>query len=761
MNGLDRALARLAAIPLARSRLLVTAVLALLGLATFGIAQLDYEDGARTLFASSTSEYQDYVRHTETFAQSDTVALLLITAEAEFDAAALGGLRDLVGELQQADGVEAVYSLFGANMINPDNGDIAFLAPADLAALPSVQPSDQDELTEWGSARSLISTDRRQTVMLIAMHDDLSDVDLAAPTLTAISGITGRYAEEGGLTFAITGMPPVRSEITNRTYQDQIIVNSAGAILGFLISLVIFRSFWIAALNSITPGIALILALGTFGLFGFEINVMRNAIPILILVLATADCIHMTYEFSRRASDGAELGEAIQTMVREIGPACILTSLTTIIAFASLLLSDSHLVQSLSLSGMIAMSLALGAVLMVHPLVLIFAWRLPAARKAFQNARHGFLNAIRVCGVAEQSIRHRRPIIGAALVISAVLLTAFFPVKTDFRFFEYLDDQDAALQALDAAQQISGPMHSIDVRMGIREGNTPISAATLDDVTMLHARLETALPHANIVSLETMRRSLEARNEWPSANNISLALLPLPDSLTDTLIARDESALLIRVMIDDAHSEEIRDLALQIEAVAADTPTQSLQLESVTGLPVLAARLSDVMIKQLAISFLVAAFACSLLIGLWYRRWRFAIGAVLPNVLPIIAVGGWLIRSGANIQFTSALALTLAFGIAVDDTIHVLNRLALQKSQSSAQSGFGTIVSAMNHVAPALIATTAVLCVGILSTYLSSVPTIWFWGQLCIAVFLLALIADILLLPAIMAALLKRGSAKP
>lgn len=761
MTWLDGALSRLAAIPLRRSRYLLTAVLALLAVATLGISQLDYEDGARTLFSSSSGEYQDYANHTENFAQSDTVALMLVTADAEIGAGSLGQLRDMIGEMQQISGVEAVYSLLGVNMLNPDNGDIGALEPEDLAALPSVQPSDQGELTELGSARSLISADRRQSVMLIAMSDQLSDVDLAAPTLAGIDQIAERYARDGDLSFELTGMPPIRAEITDRTYQDQIVVNIAGAILGFLISLAIFRSFWIAALNSITPGVALVLALGTFGLFGFEINVMRNAIPILILVLATADCIHMTYEFSRRASDGADLDDAISTMMQEIGPACILTSLTTILAFASLLLSGSFLIQSLSLSGIISMTLALAAILLVHPLVLVLAWKLPPARRAFQNARGGFLKVIRARVSAEKSVRHRRPIIGAALILSVLLLTVFFPIKTDFRFFEYLDDQDAALQTLETAQEISGPMQSIDVSFRINDGSAAISAATLDDMTQIHERLESALPQANIVSLETMRRSLEARGEWPSANNIQLALLPLPESLSDSLVARDDNALLVRVMIDDAHSAEIRELAVQIETIVEETETQTLQLESVTGLPVLAARLSDVMIKQLAISFLVAAFACPLLIGLWYRRWRFGVGAILPNVLPIIAVGTWLIWSGANIQFTSALALTLAFGIAVDDTIHVLNRLAIQQSEGAVQSSFDTIISAMSHVAPALIATTAVLCVGILSTYLSSVPTIWYWGQLCIAVFILALIADIIVLPAIMAVLLRRKNAKP
>ncbi len=759
LSWLARLLSRLASIPLTRPKPLLVALFALISLAAFGISQLSFQDGARALFASSTDEYRDYSAHIQNFAQSDTVALIVISAEEELDAPQLGQLRDMILALEQISGVDAIYSLFGANMVNPDAGDVGLMEPADLAALPSVQPSERAELTELGSARSLISADRRQTVMLVALQDEMADLDRAAPALAAIEDTVGRYTRNSGMGFELSGMPPIRAGIADRTYQDQMIVNFAGAVFGFLISLAIFRSFWIAALNSITPGIALVLALGSFGLFGFEINVMRNAIPILILVLATADCIHMTFEFSRRASDGAELSTAITAMLREIGPPCILTSLTTIIAFASLLLSDSYLIQSLALSGILAMSLALGTILLVHPLVLVLGWQLPAARRAFQNARRGFLSTIRARRLTEHSVRYRYPVIGFALISCGLLLAAFMPIKTDFRFFEYLDRQDAALQTLETAQQISGPMQSIDISITVVDGEPALSPATLEDMTQVHEDLEAAFPDTNIVSLETVRRSLEARGEWPSATNIELALLPLPQSLEESLIGRDETSLLARVMIDDASSADIRAMASEIEAVVAETDTPSLRFDGVTGLSMVAAQLSDAMIKQLAISFLVAALACSLLIGLWYRRWRFAVGAIIPNVLPIIAVGTWLIWSGANIQFTSALALTLAFGIAVDDTIHVFNRLALQQSEEPSHGNPEIISAAMNHVAPALIATTAVLCVGILSTYLSSVPTIWFWGQLCITVFVIALIADIIILPAIMAVLMGRKKA--
>lgn len=756
---MTRLLARIAALPTSATRSLVVILAVLLVLAGVGISQLRYEDGTRALFDSSRAEYAKYSAHIERYSQNDTVALLLISSERPLADQQIGTLRDLVLALGEIGHVEAVYSLFGVNTTNPAAGDIAELSSRDLAALETVRAAPGTATETHGAAQSLISGDRTQTVMLIALDNRLADAEPSAPTLDAIAAAANRIAGAAGLSIELTGMPAIRSQITERTYQDQRVVNSAGAILGFLISLIVFRSFWIAALNSIAPGIALVMALGMFGLAGFEINVMRNAVPILVLVLATADCIHLTYAFCRKASDGADIGETVRDALIELGPPCMLTSLTTIIAFAGLSLSQSSLIQSLSLSGMIALAMSLGVVLLVHPLVFVLAWRLAPVRRAMQRSRSGFLRAIDVGPITRSFLAWRRPVVLTAAALAIGLAFLFLPLKTDFRFYEYVGQDDALIETLESAESIAGPLHAIDIPLHFAEGQA-LSNETLDAASAIHLALEAGLPETPVVSTETLRRALEARDEWPSANNVVLALTPLPPSVSDSLIARDESGLLLRVMIGDLPSAEVRDIASRAEELARAVGQDALIVEDATGPSVVSARLSDIMIKQLAGGFLLVALACPLFIAFWHRRWDFGVAAILPNLLPILAVGAWLVWSGADIQFTSALALTLAFGIAVDDTVHVLNRLAIEQRSHPARDAIATIHAAMRHVAPALIATTAVLSVGILSTYFASVPTIWNWGQLCIAVFILALIADLLLLPTILA-LLPRKRATP
>ncbi len=730
-------------------------VLVFLALALFGGTKLEFDDGTRSIFSSSRAEFAAYSAHVEEFAQTDTVAIVLVESENPFAAAQWSWMRDAVAAAQNVEGVETVFSVFGVNMFHPEAGDVSAMSEGELARLPNLQPGGPS-VRNYGTAdRSLLSENRRSTVIVVALRDELQDLTIARPTLDRLRTIMADSGD-AGLETRLTGMVPIRQWIIDGIVRDQIAINLAAAAIGFLISLILFRSLWIAVLNGVAPVLALIFSLGAFGLFGFEINTVRNALPVLILVLAMADCIHMTFEFCETYAKTGDREESLRRMVRHMAPPCVLTSLTTIIAFAGLYYSESPLIQSLSLSGMLAVAIALLVVLFVHPLVFLLALRYGPVQRALGRSRRGIIGGLPLKRLFSAIIARPRSIALGGSALAIALLFLFLPIKTDFRFYEYVEEDAEIVRALDRAEAVAGPTQSIDIPL---RAEGPLSTGILDEAREVHRRLAEAFPDNPVVSVSTVADALEARDEWPSWNNVQLALAPLPAFVSDSLVSRNGDAVLVRVMTSDDNAGDVRNLVAEIDELTSSLDTQSVSAERATGLTALAANLSDTMIWQLTISFLIAALLCPIVIGLWFRSWRFAVAAVLPNMLPILAVGAWLGWTGWNLQFTSALALAIAFGIAVDDTVHVLNRYRIERDELGAGEPPGSLVAAMNRVAPALIATTLILIAGLLSTLFSTMPTARFFGEICIAVFMLALVADLFLLPALLA-LFGRNKAK-
>ena len=86
--------------------------------------------------------------------------------------------------------------------------------------------------------------------------------------------------------------------------------------------------------------------------------------------------------------------------------------------------------------------------------------------------------------------------------------------------------------------------------------------------------------------------------------------------------------------------------------------------------------------------------------------------------------------------------------------MHVLNRLR-PRLKAGGRITFADIRRAYRDVSPAIVATTVIICAGLASTQTSALPSIAYFGALSIAVFGFAVLADLVMLPALLAVLVR------
>ena len=95
------------------------------------------------------------------------------------------------------------------------------------------------------------------------------------------------------------------------------------------------------------------------------------------------------------------------------------------------------------------------------------------------------------------------------------------------------------------------------------------------------------------------------------------------------------------------------------------------------------------------------------------------------------------------------LAFAIAFGIAVDDSIHFINRYMLESRRWPDTRS--ALAAAMSETGQAMIITTVLISCGLLVTLFSEFHTIRLFGGMLIATLLTALLGDLLLLPSLIA----------
>lgn len=92
---------------------------------------------------------------------------------------------------------------------------------------------------------------------------------------------------------------------------------------------------------------------------------------------------------------------------------------------------------------------------------------------------------------------------------------------------------------------------------------------------------------------------------------------------------------------------------------------------------------------------------------------------------------------------------SLAFGIAVDDTVHCIDRLIERRGESGELNG-AAVVDAMVKAGPAIVKTTIIISAGMLPFLLSEFLPSQRLGVSTAIVLALAVVGDLLFLPAIL-----------
>jgi len=190
-----------------------------------------------------------------------------------------------------------------------------------------------------------------------------------------------------------------------------------------------------------------------------------------------------------------------------------------------------------------------------------------------------------------------------------------------------------------------------------------------------------------------------------------------------------------------------------------------------TGIVPIVYKAQGALLRSLVESILLSFVMISMVMMLLLRRWRERVSltnllnfrggllAMLPNIFPIVIVFGAMGFLGEKVDIGSMMTASVAMGIAVDDTIHFLNWY--RNGLAAGKSRLGSIRNAYSHCASAMTQTTLIAGFGLSVFALSTFAPTQRFGVLMLLLLGVALIGDLVVLPAILAGPLGRFFGSP
>lgn len=712
----------------------------IVGLSIFGVFSLSVDRDLRDMFRGESETYRTYVAMTDAFADPENQILVLVEGDSIREPATLQRLLDFQFELQLLDGAGSVYSLFSLRtppdaegITSPLVADAAAgLSPELIAAIRGHPIAGQSLLAEDGSAMMFAVTHAEPKASLDE-HNEL---------IAGIEELVATQLSDSGLTVTLTGFAALRSEIVALLKRDQIVLNGSGGIIGFVLSLVLFRSFVAAIMTAAPAAMGALLIIGFNGLLGVPVTILSNVVPALIMVIGYADGMHLTSAFRRYRQEGKDVRGAEWLSFVEVGPACMLSALTTIIAFLSMFFSNVQILRDFALVGSLGTFFGTWMVLIGHLIVTRVIGRF---WKVGEDAPINILDraANPVARLTAFVAKHARAIAILAVPLTLVLGACLLLVPPEHSIRETLPRGSAASQALNVVDEELGRAFPIQIVVPMA-GLDPLSSEGLARIRSVHEAVAAVPEVSRPLSLWSLAAWLGEASA-PIEQRLAALVGQLPDETLSRLVGTPGA--LVTVNIGEAPTAETARVIDAIEAAAHSAVPEAV----VTGSTVVNAREATRTIRQLTVNFGEAIVVAILLMALVMRSIGVGIAAIIPNLLPITATGTILLILGTGMQITSVISLTLAFGIAVDDTIHFLNLFLRERGKLRER-----LVRTSHHIGPVLVGTTIVIVVGLSMTLTSGLVTVMQFGLLTMATLTIAMLGDLIVLPALIGGPLKR-----
>ncbi len=725
-----------------RWRHILVAMIALVSiLSCLSLADLEMREDESTWMDEDHRARVDYDRFRELFGSDRFIVVAYETPDA-FSRPEIEYLDYLSMRLDGLSHISEVTSLTTLNeSVVTHFGSVSreFLRCVDAPYTESERNALENRIAENPFVDGiLISGDRHMLAILLKVKSTLDGetyraiTDALQTNLDYETRLTGRH-------FYYGGGPVYDAKINAIMERDVKVFTPLVLLLSGVVLYVLFRSWRAVALTLLAVILAMIWTFGLKAATASPVTPVSTTLVALIIIIGVANSVHFISHYRLELTRSNSTGQAILHTFSRAGPPCFLTSLTTAIGFASLVVSDIPLIRHL---GMYA---GFG-ILSTFILMIIL---LPAGLRGVRI--HTATNEERPriwSSTGSFVVQHSRIVIIGWMVVAALLALGTLKLQVEPSMTEYLKSDSPVRQAANVIDERLAGSSSIELLLEGPPGSFE-DASVLREIDRLQNSVENRAHVTQSTSPVDFIERLNGGRIPESDIATERAFIYLAQSDIDRFgeyyMAGDIDSVRVSLRTKQMQLAERQSIISEIEQSAHENLSGfSLTVTGGEGL------VNDITVDIVRTQVLSVAIAVAVILTLMLLFFgpRGAIAAILPNVTPIIILFGIMGLAGFELNIATITVAAICIGLVVDDTIHYFShfrRLVAHTGEPDTAA-----VEALHEVGTALAFTSLTLAVGFCVFTLSESAFLVQFGVLAMIALVTAFGADITMGPAIL-----------
>lgn len=728
--------------------LLIVAITSILGI--YAIKNTKYAVDLERYFPRESPEIKFYEAYKTEFLDSNALSIIAVKTHASvFSPTVIKSIDNLTDSILALQNVSRVSSITNAKFLV----QTSFMG---LVSFPYVHP-DEPQLAITDSA--YIVQDQRMVGTLIA--SDLkgfsihvfTKYQLTKEEATLFNDNLQRLIVKGGFNeFHLGGRILGERHILDTLQYEMVLFTLLAAMVVLLVLGFLYKTVWGLLGPLLVIGITTIWTLGIMAIFNTPLGIFSSIVPAILFVIGTSDVVHILHKYIDAIRLGNTKSDSLRIAYLEVGKATLLTTVTTMIGFLTLLSSGIVPVREFGVYTAIGVGIAFVLTYTLYPAFLILT---PIPKVATNQSGEKSNKAL--LWVYQLTQTKAKQIIVLFLVLGFVGLWTSFQLKAESFLTEELPDSHPFKKGEKYIETNYSGLRILELSISLSDSSlnkTLLSYEVLKQIDTLEDYAKTNYSTQSVYSIASLVRSVHEAN----TANVSNKEFPTVDEFT--FLKRDLNRLLntkqsASIWKKSGEQTRMTGMLPDVGGFATKQNNDSLMRFSnqhcpdlnvvITGMSHLHDENNQRIVNDMIIGLCIAFFLVSLLIAFVYKSFKLVVIALIPNILPLLLITCVMFALNINLNVSTALIFAIAFGIAVDDTIHFLSRVKMELDKGQELPAATKV--AFLTTGRSIVITSVILFAGFMVLTFSGLSSTYNFGVLVSLTILFAVFTDLLLLP--------------
>jgi hydrophobe/amphiphile efflux-3 (HAE3) family protein len=683
-------------------------------------------------------------------------------------------LYDLTQEIQSIKGVNFAYSITNLIKLSKDTAKKEFVTEKIIQQKPTTQAELDSIFKEIYKQKIydglIFKSDESFNIMAVTLDNLQVNSSERFKLIDRIQEVLTDFESQTNIDLKVSGMPYIRTIYSKKLKEELILFAFLTLLIASIGLLVFFRSFKAVFFPMIIVIASVIFSMGILSLLNFEITALTGILPPLTIIIAVENCIFLLNKYYLEIKSHKNKAKSLSRMIQRVGTAMLLTNLTTAVGFSAFVVTQNKLlvefgiVSSLTILSIFILSISL--------IPILFSFTKPPKK------RHTKFLESRVTNFVVEKIKYiiagkRTKTYVITVVITIIGIFGVAQLKTSGYLVDDIPKNHPMYKDLMFFEDELNGIIPFEIMIDTKKPKGILRLSTLKKIDQLQ---DTLAKYPNFTKALSVVELVKASKQAYYNNN--------PEKFD--LISGRERAFIMNYLPDYSNSKnnminafmdtnmQITRVSLQMENLS--TPEIDALVDDIrpkidsifdkkdyqvdiTGNSVVFAKGTNYLINNLLLSLLIAIIIITFIMSLMFKSPVMIAISIIPNLIPQILTAAFMGYFQIPIKPTTILIFSIALGISVDNTIHYLSRYRMELIRLDWDVKTA-VYNALKETANSMLYSSIILLLGFSVFMLSSFGGTESLGKLIAITLLTAMIANLIVLPALLLTMDKQVTKK-